>query len=135
MENIIVVTISKKELESLIEHVIQRVLNGIFPSRLEEDKLLSVKETAIFLKISTATLSFKNKREEIVYNELSLTRFNYFSLGDIEKDFKDMEYFLANSIADIQQNLLITHENLIFPEFDLREITCHVLEKIIQAEN
>ena len=80
-------------------------------------------------------LSFKNKQEEIVYNELSLTRFNYFSLGDIEKDFKDMEYFLANSIADIQQNLLIRHENLLFPEYDLSAITCYVLEKIILDEN
>lgn len=80
-------------------------------------------------------LVFINKRKEVVYNELSVTRFSYFSLGDIENDFQDMEYFLANSIADIQQSLLLRQDNLIFPKFDLQEITCHILEKIIRDEN
>lgn len=70
MENIIVVTISKKELESLIEQVIHRVLNGILPSHLEEDKLLSVKETAIFLKISTATLYEYTRNQKIPHSKI-----------------------------------------------------------------
>ncbi len=81
MEDIILISISKKELESLIEQVIRRVLNDSEPLHPEGDTLLSAKETATFLKIALATLYEYTRNQKIPHSKIGKRL--YFSKNDL----------------------------------------------------
>jgi hypothetical protein len=81
MEDIILISISKKELESLIEQVIRRVLNEGEPLHPEGDMLLSAKETSIFLKIAPATLYEYTRNQKIPHSKMGKRL--YFSKNDL----------------------------------------------------
>jgi len=57
MENIVLISISKMELESLIENSVRKVLNELTIDNLKEgDVILSVEEVAQLLRVSVPTI-------------------------------------------------------------------------------
>jgi hypothetical protein len=79
-------------------------------------------------------LYFINDFGKEVYIETTETRFNYSSLGKIEKDFRDLKIFLGNFVWSVYKNLLNKNDRLLFPEVNLETLTCRILEKIIVNE-
>ncbi len=57
MENIVLLSISKNELESLIENSVRKILNeNVNGQNSNDDGLLTVKETANFLRLAVPTI-------------------------------------------------------------------------------
>jgi hypothetical protein len=79
-------------------------------------------------------LYFINDFGKEVYIETTETRFNYFSLGNIENDFRDLKIFLGNFVLGIFKNLASKNEQLFFPEINLESLACKVLVTIIMNE-
>jgi len=85
MEEKILLSLSKTELESLIENAVRKVMNeigGLKPA-VEENHFLSVKETADYLKLTPPTIYGLVSRMEIPYCKKGKRL--YFPQKDLEK--------------------------------------------------